>query len=105
MSNSDLSDPNPENPLSGNNTDSSDDVAMRDENAVPTDEDADCFFCHGKYSDEKGGKKEYSAKSSYGDQKAHFESSIKYLKLIKTYNRCMASGVMRPWTIGSKVYS
>ena len=39
-----------------NNTDSSDDVAMRDETAIPSNEDADCFFCKGKYSEDKRGE-------------------------------------------------
>ena len=48
---SESSDSNP-----GNNTDSSDDIAMRNESAVPTDEDAQCFFCNGKYSEDKRGE-------------------------------------------------
>ncbi|KAL3286116.1 hypothetical protein HHI36_000629 [Cryptolaemus montrouzieri] len=49
MTDRDSSDPNPGKPLSGNNTDSADDVAMRDETAFPTDEDAECFFCKAIY--------------------------------------------------------
>ncbi|KAL3281266.1 hypothetical protein HHI36_004479, partial [Cryptolaemus montrouzieri] len=57
MTDSDSSDLVPENPLSGNNTDCSDDVTMRDGTAVPTDENAECFFfCNGKYSDDKRGE-------------------------------------------------
>jgi len=41
---------------SGNNTDSSDDVGMRNEAAAPAEEDAECFFCNGKYSEDKRGE-------------------------------------------------
>ncbi|KAL3279880.1 hypothetical protein HHI36_017386, partial [Cryptolaemus montrouzieri] len=50
------SDPNPENPLFANNTDFSDDVAMRDETAVPFDDDAEFSFYNGKHSDDKRGE-------------------------------------------------
>ncbi|KAJ8710642.1 hypothetical protein PYW08_009157 [Mythimna loreyi] len=55
VTDSDSSDPDP-GVISGNNTDSSDGAATRDETAVPTDEDAECFFCNGKYSEDKGGE-------------------------------------------------
>lgn len=51
---SESSDSNPA--VYGNYTDSSDDIAMRNESAVPTDEDAECFFCNGKYSEDKRGE-------------------------------------------------
>lgn len=40
------SEPSNSNPcvISGNNADSSDQVAMRNGDAVPTEEDAECFF-------------------------------------------------------------
>ncbi|CAH2086719.1 unnamed protein product [Euphydryas editha] len=55
MTGSDSSDLNP-GATSGNNSDSSDDIITRDETAVPTDEDAECFFCNGKYHEDKRGE-------------------------------------------------
>ncbi|XP_047026166.1 MFS-type transporter clz9-like [Helicoverpa zea] len=55
VTDSDSSDPDP-GVISGNNTDSSDGAATRDETAVPTDEDAECFYCNGKYSEDKRGE-------------------------------------------------